>query len=118
MASEIAKSREPFFKAPRQFKKRGPNGFPIGPRTERRAKENAKLRNLGIRHCELGISPYCSKTSGLTWCHASKSRYLVTSKDWQTACRGCLACHQHIEALSPKEMTRLVNEAIGRRTKL
>jgi hypothetical protein len=115
MATQIQTSLEPFFKKPRTFTKRFPNGMPIGKRTERRSKENAKLNKQQIRHCELRISPNCAGNRMLTWCHATKSRFLLTDKDWQTACRGCLPCHQIIEAMSHKQMLRIVTDAIKRR---
>jgi hypothetical protein len=44
-----------FFKKPAEPKKRGPGGFPIGPRTIRRQQENAKLRKkVPDNRCELG----------------------------------------------------------------
>ncbi len=115
MSSEIAKPVGPNWKPERTFPKRFPNGFPQGRRTERRQKENAKLNNLGIRHCELGISPYCYKTSGLTWCHSRKSRFLVTPEDWQDACRACLPCHSMAEEMSHADMFRAIRAAIARR---
>ncbi len=107
-------ARQPFFKTPTPPKRRGPNGFPIGPRTERRQKENAKLNKLGIKHCEIGISGICSR-HGTTWAHATKSRFLVTEADWQSAAKSCLPCHQKIEAMSHAEMKRIVCQAIRRR---
>ncbi len=115
MATELAKSREPFFKPKKEYGPRFPNGMPVGKRTRERAKQNAKLRNLGIRHCELGISPYCAKTSGLTWAHSKKSRFLVTPADWQDAARCCCPCHQAVEEMSHSEMYRIIREAIKRR---
>lgn len=115
MATTIQTTEKAFFKAPRQFPKRGVNGFPIGPRTERRAKENAKLRKLQISHCEIRIPGICQGRYFLTWAHSKKSRYLVTEKDWQEAARACVACHDHIEAKSHKEMRRIIVEAIMRR---
>lgn len=117
MASTILQPQTSNFKAPRTFPKRGINGFPIGPRTERRAKENAKLRKLKISRCEVRIKGICADRVMLTWAHSRKSRFLVTDKDWQEAARCCLPCHQHIEALSHNEMRRLVVEAIMRRAK-
>lgn len=115
MASQIKQPEGAFFKEPRQFGKRFPNGFPQGPRTERRAKENAKLRKLLISRCELGVSPNCTGNRFLTWCHALKSRFLVTNADWQRAARGCLACHDVIEAMPHKEMARIIDAAIAGR---
>lgn len=115
MATQILKPAGSFFKAPRTFAKRGVNGFPIGPRTKRRAAENAKLRRLKIERCEIRIKSVCVDRIMLSWAHASKSRFLVTSKDWQTAARCCLPCHQHIEALPHRVMKRLVCEAIAKR---
>lgn len=116
MSSQIAnRSTEAFFKPARQFPKRGPNGFPIGPRTERRASENRELNKLQIRHCEIQISHNCARTSMLSWAHSQKSRFLVTKADWQEAARCCIPCHQEIEAMSHAEMKRLICEAIKRR---
>ncbi len=107
-------ARQPFFKTPTPPKRRGPNGFPIGPRTERRQKENAKLNKLGIKHCEIGIQGICAKR-GASWAHSKKSRFLTTSADWQDAARSCIPCHDKIEAMSHAEMKRVVCEAIKRR---
>ncbi len=115
MASQIAVTDQPNWKEPRQYGPRFPNGMPVGKRTKERQKQNAKLNNLGIRHCELGISPYCYKTSGLTWAHSKKSRFLVTPKDWQDAARACLPCHSMAEEMPHAEMFRVIREAIGRR---
>jgi hypothetical protein len=111
-------SNEPFFKPKREFPKRSPGGFPVGPRTERRQKENRELNKLPLfvkNHCEIRIPGVCVKTIMLTWAHSKKSRFLVTSKDWQEAARCCLPCHDHIETLPHTEMKRLVTEAIKRR---
>ncbi len=116
MATEIKKPEGAFFKEPRKFGPRFQNGFPVGKRTKERQRQNAKLRNLGIRHCELGISPYCSKTSGLTWSHSRKSRFLVTPKDWQEAARCCAACHDLLDNhMGHAEMAKRVRDAISRR---
>lgn len=117
MASMVLQPNQgSFFKAKRVFKKRGVNGFPIGPRTERRAKENRQLNKLKIKHCEVQIAPECAGHHLLTWAHSKKSRYLVTSKDWQEAARCCLPCHRVIEAMSHAEMKQLVVAAIKRRS--
>lgn len=107
--------REPFFKPARIFKRRGLNGFPIDPRTNRRAKENRKLAKLKISRCEIKIKGICVHDRLLTWAHSKKSRFLVTSKDWQEAARACLPCHQHIEAKSHLEMRKLIVAAIRKR---
>jgi hypothetical protein len=108
-------SDEPFFKAPREFPKRGPGGFPIGPRTRRRAAENAQLRKtVSTKLCELKIEGVCTKT-GVCWAHSQKSRFLTTSRDWQEAARSCLPCHDHAEKLSHKEMRALIVAAIRKR---
>jgi hypothetical protein len=118
MASQIQRQTdEPFFKEPREFKKRDGHNFPVGPRTERRQKENNQLNKLPTEiknHCELKL-PGCIKTVGLSWAHSRKSRFLLTSKDWQEACRACSFCHQTAEAMSHSEMHRLITEAIKRR---
>lgn len=112
MPSQIKRqSDEPFWKEKRAFPSRFPNGMPIGPRTEKRAKENRKLAKLKISYCELQISPNCTGSHYLTWCHDSKSRFITTDADWQRACRGCLACHQTIENMSHSDMRRIVREA-------
>jgi hypothetical protein len=118
MASELQRSREPFFKEKREFPKRFGNGFPVGARTERRAKENAKLRKLDIKHCEIRISPNCARNRMLTWAHSQKSRFLVTGADWQEAARCCLPCHDVIEALPHSEMKKCVCDAIRRRNQI
>lgn len=111
----FVKQEGPFFKPPRVFSKRGVNGFPIGPRTRRRQAENRKLNRLNIRHCEIQIPNICVRNRMLTWAHSRKSRFLITSRDWQEAAKCCLPCHQYIEALPHKEMKRIVTEAIKRR---
>lgn len=116
MSSQILQpDKGAFFKEPRQFPKRFPNGFPHGPRTERRAKENAKLRQKDIRYCEIRLSPNCSRTYGLGWAHSKKSRFLTTDADWQEAARSCHACHAIIEAMDHATMKKYVREAIARR---
>lgn len=118
MSSQIAQSREPFFKAPRQFKQRGPNGFPIGPRTIERQKQNAKLNKLPDsvkRRCEIQL-PGCLHTLFLSWAHDKKSRFILTDKDWQTAARACGFCHDQLDHhMNHAEMKRLVNKAIAKR---
>lgn len=108
-------STDSFFKPPRTFPKRGVNGFPIGPRTKRRQKENRELNKLKIDRCEIRIPGICQDRYYLTWAHASKSRFLVTSDDWQRAARSCLSCHQHIEKMSHKDMRAVVVAAISQR---
>lgn len=116
MASMIKRQSDaPFFKEQRTFPARFPNGLPIGPRTEKRAKENRKLGKLKITYCELQLSPNCTGGHYLSWMHFAKSRFLLTDKDWQTACRACIPCHQVGESMSHKDMKRIVLDAIGRR---
>lgn len=116
MATTIQTTEKAFFKEPRTFPKRGVNGFPIGPRTERRAKENQELRKLKIDRCEIRIKGICVDRIMLTWAHSKKSRFLVTSKDWQEAARSCLPCHDYLDTkCSHAEMKRLVCAAIKRR---
>lgn len=116
MSSQIApRSTDAFFKAPRVFAKRGANGFPVGPRTEKRQEMNRELNRLPDsvkKVCELRIRGVCIGNRVLQWCHALKSRFLCTDADWKRAARGCAACHQHIEALPHKEMAGLIDEAI------
>lgn len=104
-----------FFKPPREFKRRCAGGFPIGPRTKRRAKENRELGKLKITRCEIRISGICLHTSMLTWAHSKKSRFLLTSKDWQEAARACLPCHQYLERLPHKQMKAMIVAAINDR---
>lgn len=107
---------EAFFKPPREFKQRGPNGFPIGKQTEKRKAANEWMnKHLGLKECEIKIPGVCVKSIMLTWAHPVKTRFLVTKKDWRTAARCCLPCHQHIEPLSHEEMKRIVDESIARR---
>lgn len=123
MSSMIQRrSEEAFFKAPRLFPVRSGNGkgFPVGPRTKARAAGNRDLRKLPreVTHrCELRIESVCIGDRLLQWCHATKSRFIVTKADWQRAARGCAACHQHIEAKSHREMARIIDGAIRGRTK-
>lgn len=110
-----------FFKAPRVLAKRGANGFPIGARTEKRQEMNRELSKLPDsvkKVCELRIKGVCIGNRMLQWCHALKSRFLCTDKDWKRAARGCAACHQHIEALLHKEMAAIIDEAIKNRKPL
>jgi hypothetical protein len=106
-----------FFKPPRVFKKRDAGGWPIGPRTERRQKENRELNKLpdSIKNfCEIRL-PGCLRNKMLSWAHATKSRFILTSKDWQTAVRSCLFCHQKIESMPHAKMFKLVADSINRR---
>lgn len=116
MSSMIKRrSDEAFFKEPRKFEKRGAGGFPIGKRTKERAAANRDMNQAGIRVCELRIEGVCIGNVMLQWCHPTKSRFILTKKDWRTAAKGCAACHQHIEALPHKQMEAIVREAIARR---
>lgn len=120
-ASQVKRpSDDAFFREKREFKRRDAKGWPVGPRTVRRTKENAELNKLpdSVRNfCEIRL-PGCLRDKLLQWCHATKSRFLLTSKDWQTACRGCAYCHQTIEAMSHVDMKRIVTDAIKRRSKV
>lgn len=114
------RSDDAFFKPKREFPARSGNGkgFPIGPRTKDRAAGNRDLNKLSheITHrCELRIEGICIGNVGLQWCHPTKSRYIVTKKDWRTAARGCAACHDHIEHLPHSKMKEFVMAAINRR---
>lgn len=120
MASQVRRqSEDAFFREPRQFGKRSPTGWPIGPRTERRAKENRQLNKLPDsvkRVCEVRIEGVCVGNKYLTWSHALKSRFLVTSADWQRAARSCQPCHLHCEEkMSHKERSALIDAVIERR---
>ena len=118
MASTIkpANEGESFFKPPREHKKRFLNGFPVGKRTEKREAVNRKLnKKFKIRECEIQIPGVCVRHIMLTWCHTKKSRFIVTDKDWEEAARGCLPCHDHIEALPHSEMAQIVRAAIAKR---
>ncbi len=106
-----------FPKPPREFKARGPGGFPIGERTRRRQRENRELAKLDIRQCEIRIPGICLRNKMLTWAHSKKSRFLVTKRDWQEAARSCLTCHQHIEAAGHTAMRAIVLAAIRARKK-
>ncbi len=119
MSSMIKRATDqPFFKERREFKKRDPKGWPIGPRTIERQKQNAKLNKLPLhikRHCEIRLDG-CLKTVGLSWAHSKKSRFITTDKDWQEAARACAYCSDALDhKMSHTEMHRLVNEAIKRR---
>lgn len=113
-----------FFKKPAEPKKRGPGGFPIGPRTIRRQQENAKLRKkVPDNRCELGPVlmelfkvNVCSKHA-TCWAHTKKSRFITTSEDWQEAAHSCLPCHQYVEPLKHKKMALIVRVAIAKRSK-
>ena len=114
MASQIAGSTEPFFKEPRQFPRRFANGFPIGKRTKDRQAANRDMNKLRINHCEIRL-PICQGRYYLGWAHPTKSRFIVTDKDWRTAAKSCAACHDAIESMSHKKMAKIVREAIARR---
>ena len=112
------KTEEAFFKQKRVFPRRSPGGFPIGPRTRERQKQNAKLNKLPDsvkKVCELKIPGVCAGNIMLTWCHSKKSRFITTDKDWQEAARGCLPCHDFTEAEGHVKMKRRIIEAIKRR---
>jgi hypothetical protein len=108
-----------FFKPPREFKRRDPRGWPIGPRQKRRARENRTLNKLPreITHrCEVQIESVCIGNRYLTWSHALKSRHLVNSRDWQRAARSCQPCHQYCEdKMSAKQRAATIDAAIKRR---
>jgi hypothetical protein len=118
------RSDEAFFKEPRVPKKRGPGGFPIGPRTIARQKANAELRKdtRGDKRCELG--PVLREMAGVNvcsgyateWAHATKSRHITTKKDWKRAAHSCRSCHDYVEPLG-KKMAVYVDAAIARRPK-
>jgi len=118
--SQIKQERgnEAFFKEPRTFGKRFPNGFPIGERTKRRQKENAKLNKLPEsvkRHCEIKLDG-CLGNKFLSWQHSKKSRFILTDKDWQEAARACGFCADALDhKMSHAEMHRIITEAIKRR---
>lgn len=115
MSTEIARSTEPFFKPKREFPRRFPNGFPIGKRTKARAAGNRDMNKRGIAHCEIRIPGVCVGRIMLTWCHPTKSRFILTDKDWRTAAKGCLPCHDTIEKMPHKMMKKYVCDAIKRR---
>ena len=105
----------PFPKPPREDKQRFPNGFPVGKRTQKRQAVNHKLnRALQIKECELKL-PGCWRIVKLTWAHSKKSRFLVTLKDWLTAARACIHCHDIVEAMPHEEMEKVINAAIAKR---
>lgn len=122
MSSMIKAPDGAFFKPKRVHPRRGANGFPIGPRTIRREKENAQLRKtVKTKHCELGpvlLEIYgfrgCTKRA-TNWAHSKKSRFLVTSRDYQEAAHSCLCCHDFVEPLGHKKMAAAVVAAIKRR---
>lgn len=130
MSSMIKRrSDKAFFKPPREFPARSGNGkgFPIGPRTKARAAGNRELNKLSreITHrCELGqtglIPPgVCIGDRMLQWCHAVKSRFIVTMKDWKQAARGCAACHDYVDHhCSHAKMKSIIEAAIARRKKI
>src|SRR5690349_22967768 len=117
MASMIKQDYKPMWKSPRDFPSRDAKGFPIGVRTKERLKQNAKLNKLPDsvkKRCEIQL-PGCLGDKFLSWCHATKSRFLLTDKDWQRAARGCAICHQKIEQLPHSEMAEIVDRAIRSR---
>lgn len=117
MASEIAKhSTAAFFKEPREFPKRFASGFPIGKRTEARMAANKDMNKAGIKHCEIRLHG-CQGRYYLSWAHSTKSRFILTDKDWRTAARACAVCHQTIEVMPHSQMKQIVLDAIARRAK-
>lgn len=110
-----------FFKPKRQFPARSGNGkgFPIGPRTRARAAGNRELNKLPreVTHrCELRVEGVCIGNVGLQWCHPTKSRFIITAKDWRTAARGCAACHDYYDHRgSHAKMKAAVMAAIAKR---
>lgn len=117
MSTEIAHSREPFFKKPRVFPKRFPNGFPIGERTKARQAGNRDMNKQGIDFCEIR-RPICQGRYYLGWAHPTKSRFITTGKDWRTAAKCCAACHDVIESWPHSKMKQIVLEAIAKRKAL
>lgn len=117
MATEIRRSCEPFFKAPRVFPKRSMSGFPIGERTKARQAANRDMNKAGIKHCEIRLKGVCQDRYYLGWAHPTKSRFILTEKDWRTAAKSCQACHQVIEAMPHAKMKQIVLDAINRRAK-
>lgn len=112
------RSEEAFFKiqktlAPR-YGGKDVTPFPVGKRTIKRQEMNRELNKLEIKQCEIRL-PGCWKTSHLQWCHATKSRFIVTDKDWKRAARGCAYCHHVIEQWKHKDMAAIIDEAIARR---
>lgn len=120
MATQIKQSYEPMWKEKRTFPARFPNGMPVGKRTLKRAEQNRELNKLPDsvkKHCELQISPNCTRTRLLTWAHSLKSRFILTDKDWQEAARACLPCHDVADSMKHSEMKALVLLAISKRKK-
>lgn len=122
MSSMIRRREEgAFFKPKREFPARSDNGkgFPIGKRTRERQAANRDLNKLPreITHrCELNIQGVCIGNRFLQWCHAVKSRYIVTKADWREAARGCAACHDYLDHhCSHKKMAGVIRAAIKRR---
>jgi hypothetical protein len=121
MSSQIKRqSDEAFFKPPREFPRRDAKGWPVGPQTKRREKENRKL-NASVpdsvkKVCETRIPGVCIGNRALTWSHAWKTRFNTTSALWQKAARSCLPCHQHCEEkMSHKERAAFIEAVIARR---
>lgn len=109
-----------FFKEKREFPARSGNGkgFPIGQRTKDRAAGNRDLNKLPpevTKVCELRVVNVCIGNRMLQWCHPTKSRFIVTKKDWRTAARGCAACHDYYERKSHVVMAGAIRAAIAKR---
>lgn len=97
------------------FLKRGTKPMrQCGKRGNKRKAMNAELNKLGITHCEIRL-PGCWNRSGLTWAHATKSRFIITDEDWLRAARACISCHQKIEVMKHAEMAAYVDGAIAAR---
>lgn len=97
------------------WQQRGRKPIKAGKRTLKRQAMNRRLNKLGIDQCEIRMPKVCTPHFGLTWAHATKSRYLVTDEDWMRAARCCLPCHMLIEAMSHEAMFLIVTKAIAKR---
>lgn len=121
MATQIRRrSEDAFFKAPRTFPARFPNGMPVGKRTIKRQEQN-RILNERLKHikrqCEVQIPGVCVRNILLTWMHSKKSRFILTDKDWQEAARACQPCHLYGESKGHKFMRELVLCVIKKREK-
>jgi hypothetical protein len=121
MASRVKLPNEgkPFWKPAPANIERDRNGFPVGPRTKERRRQNKKLNEnlVSIKgFCEIKLAG-CLGNRFLTWAHSKKSRFIVSDWDWQEAARACISCHRRIEEMSHDEMHKIITTAIARRKK-
>lgn len=120
MASQISRqSGEPFFRKPREFPQRFPNGFPIGKKTDEWNKVRRILKiqfaKVGITTCELTWDG-CYKDNLLGFAHAKKRRNLEP-EELKIAILVCNCCHDKLDTRPHVETEKIVMTTIRKRTR-